>query len=146
MSATARYPSAGEAKRDVFLLEIERGRTIAQARRAVGWTETAYWTQRSRHRGWAIRVDHAIQHSWESGTYGRASILDGRSMRGAITRWVFLERISDGESPTNARRNMNWSGPAYWQARYRHPDWADEVDRVSYRHLTQLHLTALTRP
>ena len=130
MRGLPRAAHSTQGKRDVFLLEISRGRTIPQALRTVRWSPDAYWSQRHRHRDWADEVDYAMQTRWRSGACGRAGKLDGRSLRGALKRWTFLEGVRGGKTPSHVRREMNWSGPAYWQARYRHPEWAAHIDAL----------------
>src|SRR5262245_59814145 len=121
-------PVAAQRKRDLFLLEIERGVTLKWALRHVGWTGTGYWSQRHRHRRWAYEVDRPMRRTWEAGTRGSARPLYGRAIRGALRRRDFLELIEDGKAPWEARGLLDWSGPAYYQARYRNREWADQVD------------------
>jgi hypothetical protein len=87
-----------------------------------------------------------MRRGWASGLQGRAAVLDGRSLRGAYQRWTFLAGIRGGKTPTQTRRAVGWSGPAYWQARHRHPEWAAEIDRLYSTHLTRSHITFLTQP
>jgi hypothetical protein len=117
-------------RRELFVFEIERCRTITQARNIVGWTDTAYWSQRHRHPDWADDIDNAAKCHWSAGSYGRATALDGRAVRGALQRRAFLHGIRSGNEPSFLCRLMKWSPAAYYQARYRHPDWAQLVDHT----------------
>ena len=119
---------ASEPKRELFLLEVERGRSVRQGLRTVRWTPNAYWSQRHRHRDWAHQVDIALTRNWRTGSYGRAAPLDGRALRGATKRRAFLEGIRGGKAPRELCELLKWSPAAYHQARYRHRDWAAEVD------------------
>jgi hypothetical protein len=85
-----------ELKRQVFLFEIERGVSRNWALVHVGWTETAYWSQRFRHPDWAYRVDRAFQTTSANGLRGTAIPLEGRAFRGALQRHDFLELIERG--------------------------------------------------
>jgi hypothetical protein len=120
-----------QLKRDIFLLEIERRRTIRQALQNARWTASAYWSHRHRHREWAEAVDYAVNRAWWSARYGQGTPLDGRAIRGVLQRRDFLECINEGMNTSAARRAVGWTGPAYWQARYRHRDWAQHVDQLT---------------
>ena len=129
----ARRRCSSEYKRRVTLFEIDRGRSLEQTLRLVPWSSNAYWSQRHRHPNWAHEIDLALLRNWRAGTYGQANPLAGRAMRGALLRSAFLEGIRTGAIPRDVRHSLNWSAAAYYQARYRHPDWAHRVDMAHWR-------------
>ena len=133
----ASYVARGsERTRLLLLVEIERGCRLADVMRRVGWSSSAYWSQRYRHSAWAHEVDIALARSWRCAAYGRCTPLDGRSQRGAIRRMTFLQGVRSGEVPSAVRKRLDWSAPAYYQARYRHADWAERVDAAARTCLT----------
>lgn len=130
--ANPRRDSEGAANRALILFDLERGRTPVEAVSGVCWTRNAYYSQRHRHPGWATEVDEALFRRWRLPNYGRAQALDGRARPGALTRWTFLREVRAGATTREARQRLGWSGPAYRQARYRHPEWAAEVDAITH--------------
>jgi hypothetical protein len=121
---------ASERCRESFLFDLERGRTPRQALDAAPWTPNAYYSQRHRHPDWAMQVDVALVRRWQLPNYGRVPPLDGRARDGALMRHAFVREIRSGATMLEAREWVGWSGPAYRQARYRHPEWAAEVDSL----------------
>ena len=59
---------------------------------------------------------------------GCVAAIDGRALRGLLQRRAFLGGIRSGKTPAELCKLLKSSPAAYHQARYRHPDWAAQID------------------